>query len=108
MLKPAFWIAEGQIQESPVGPPRIMARVTGRNGYREVDLFSQLSRLDIQSIRVIAARVVGPDEKLDRQQDLAVGVIEKYIEQSRPIVTRSGGSEVGIKILKVNLVFAPT
>lgn len=108
MLKPAFWIAEGQIQESPVGPPRIMSRVTGRNGYREVDLFSQLSRLDIQNIRVIAARVVGPDEKLDRQQDLAVGVIEKYIEQSRPIVTRSAGSEVGIKILKVNLVFAPT
>ena len=108
MLKPAFWISEGQIKESPGGPPRIMARVTGRNGSQEVDLFSQLSRLDIQSIRVIAARVVGADEKLDRQQDLAVGVIEKYIEQSRPIVTRSGGAEVGIKILKVNLVFAPT
>ena len=108
MLKPAFWISEGQIQESPVGPPRIMALVVGRNGSQVVDLFSQLSRLDIQNIRVIAARVVGPDEKLDRQQDIAVGIIEKYIEQSRPIVTRSGGSEVGIKILKVNLVFAPT
>ena len=108
MLKPAFWISEGQIQESPDGPPRIMARVTGRNGSQVVDLFSQLSRLDIKSIRVIAARVVGPDEKLDRQQDAAVSVIEKYIEQSRPIITRSGGSEVGIKVLKINLIFAPT
>ena len=108
MLKPAFWISEGQIQESAAGPPRIMALVMGRNGSQIVDLFSQLSRLDIHNIRVIAARVVGPDEKLDRQQDIAVGIIEKYIEQSRPIVTRSGGSEVGIKILKVNLVFAPT
>lgn len=108
MLKPAFWISEGQIEESPDGPPRIMARVTGRNGSQVVDLFSQLSRLDIKSIRVIAARVVGPDEKLDRQQDAAVSVIEKYIEQSRPIITRSGGSEVGIKVLKINLIFAPT
>ena len=108
MLKPAFWISEGQIQKSQAGPPRILAKVTGRNGSQVVDLFSQLSRLDIHKIRVIAARVVGEDEKLDHQQDLAVGVIEKYIEQSRPIVTRSGASDAGIRILKVNLVFAPT
>lgn len=108
MLKPAFWISEGQIQESQAGPPRILAKVTGRNGSQVVDLFSQLSRLDIHKIRVIAARVVGPDEKLDLQQDRAVGVIEKYIEQSRPLVTRSGSTDTGIKILKVNLVFAPT
>ncbi len=108
MLKPAFWISEGQIQESPVGPPRISARVIGRNDSQVVDLFSQLSRLNIHNIRVIAARVVGSDQKLDRQQDIAVDVMEKYIEQSRPIVTRSNGSDVGIRILKVNLVFAPT
>ena len=108
MLKPAFWISEGQVQQSASGPPRILARVIGRNGSQEVDLFPQLSRLDIQNIRVIAARVVGSDQKLDRVQDDAVAVIEKYIEWSRPIITRTAGTEVGISILKVNLVFAPT
>lgn len=108
MLKPAFWITEGQVQQSVTGPPRIMARVTGRNGSQVVDLFPQLSRLDIQNVRVIAARVVGSDCKVDRAQDDAVSVIEKYIEQSRPLITRNNGVEVGISILKVNLVFAPT
>lgn len=108
MLKPAFWITEGQIQRGVAGPPRIMARVTGRNGSQVVDLFPQLSRLDIQNIRVIAARVVGSDCKVDRVQDEAIAVIEKYIEQSRPLITRNNGVEVGISILKVNLVFAPT
>ena len=108
MLKPAFWITEGQVQQSLAGPPRIMARVTGRNGSQVVDLFPQLSRLDIQNIRVIAARVVGSDCKIDRAQDEAVAIIEKYMEQSRPLITRNNGVSEGISILKVNLVFAPT
>ena len=108
MLKPAFWISEGDIQESVSGPPRIHSSVIGRNGIKEIDLFSQLTRMNIENIRVIAARVVGPDEKLDRIQDDAVRVIEKYVEQSRPIMTRIDGDRVGIKILKVNLIFAPT
>ena len=108
MLKPAFWIHEADIVESEDGPPRIFASITGRNGSERVDLFPQLSRLDIKNIRVIAARVVGHDQKTDRAQDDAVSLLEKYIEQSRPIRTRNIAEDIGIKILKVNLIFAPT
>jgi len=108
MLKPAFWISEADIVDSNDGPPRIFATITGRNGSERIDLFSQLTRLDINNIRVLAARVVGANQKTDKFQDRSVSIIEKYIEQSRPIKTRSDNQDSGIRILKVNLVFAPT
>ena len=108
MLKPAFWISETDIVDSSDGPPRIFATITGRNGSERIDLFSQLTRLDINNIRVLAARVVGANQKTDKFQDRSVSIIEKYIEQSRPIKTRSDNQDSGIRILKVNLVFAPT
>jgi len=108
MLKPAFWISEADIVDSSEGPPRIFATIIGRNGLERIDLFSQLTRLDINNIRVLAARVVGANQKTDKFQDRSVSIIEKYIEQSRPIKTRSDNQDSGIKILKVNLVFAPT
>ncbi len=108
MLKPAFWICDGDIIDSTEGPPRVLATVIGRNGSEKIDLFSQLSRLKIQSLKVVAARVVGSDEKTDLAQDKSVALIEKYIEQSRPIRTRIDGQDTGPKILKINLIFAPT
>lgn len=108
LLKPAFWISELDVVETSEGLPRIYATVIGRNGSQRVDLFSQLSRLDINNVRVIAARVVGQNQKTDRTQDHSVSIIEKYIEQSRPIKTRTTANHDGITILKVNLVFAPT
>lgn len=108
MLKPAFWISETDIVDSTDGPPRIFATVIGRDGSERIDLFSQLTRLDIHNIRVLAARVVGTDQKTDKRQDRSVAIIEKYIEQSRPIKIRSNDQNAGIKILKINLVFAPT
>lgn len=108
MLKPAFWISDSDIVNSNDAPPRIYATVTGRNGSQRVDLFSQLTRLDINNIRVLAARVVGINEQTDKIQDQSVSIIEKYVEQSRPIKTRNDGQETGIRILKVNLIFAPT
>lgn len=108
MLKPALWVSDEDIATSPTGPPRFYATVTGRNGSQRVDLFTQLNRLNIEKITVVAARIVGQSEKTDLKQDKSVDLLEEYIEKSRPLRTRQNGQEVGIKIKKVNLIFAPT
>ena len=108
MLKPAFWINSESVVARDFGPPNINAKIIGKNGSVEVDLFTQLSRLDIKIVKVVAARFVGSNEKFDSKQDVAVDLIEKYLEQSKPIRTNSMSADEGIKLLKLNLIFAPS
>lgn len=108
LLQPAYWLKPSNIQPGNGKPPEILATVVGRNGMRDIDLFQQISRYPVKTLRLISIRTVEESsDREERQKDL-LRVLSKYVKESKPQNKRIGQQEVGTNLIKINLIFSPS
>ncbi len=122
LLAPALWIRvedvldeAGEYAVATTGrPPRITGHVIGHNGRRTVDVFRELGRGEVSILRMLVVRWVDDfvDPALtthDARQDQTLEVLSEFVKLSQPDERRTAtGETVGTRVVKANLVFAPT
>jgi len=118
LLSPAIWVKVADIKaddgdklikgEKLKSPPTIRAYVTGRNGFREVELFQELGRNELQLLRLITCRSIELNQAYHELQDKVVDVIHHYVKISAPLHEPSENFKVGTEVKTTNLIFAPT
>jgi hypothetical protein len=101
IMRGAIWVTTSGVtwDGSGVAPPKVAARVIGRNGSATVELFEELSRHEYPLVRLIAVRSVEPDSAANLELDEAVAVIEEHLQLSKPD---------GTVVQFINLVFSPS
>ena len=101
IIRGAIWVTTSGVtwDGSGVAPPRVEARVIGRNGSATVELFEELSRHEYPLVRLIAVRSVEPGSAANLELDEAVAVIEEHLQLSKPD---------GTVVQFINLVFSPS
>ena len=114
LLSPALWIRSEMLRSSETKPPEQTAFALG-NGVGgalvevKVDLFNQLARQEVPSLRLLTVRPISPDAEFDQAQDKLSKVIAEYLNLSMP--GGGGGSnrvEARSKLSLLNVVTAPT
>lgn len=118
LLSPAIWVKVADIKadkgevfikgEKPKSPPTIRAFVTGRNGFKEVELFQELGRNELELLRLITCRSIETNQAYHELQDKVVDVIHHYVKISAPLHEPSENHKVGTEVKTTNLIFAPT
>ena len=108
LLRPAFWISVKHIIRTEGETPKILATVIGRDGRQDVDFLQYLSRLSLNSINIVAVRVVESDEPFNRDQDEIIDLVAEYVEKSKPTLVNFEKESNPLKLFRVNLVFAPS
>jgi len=122
LLAPAIWVRVVDVRNEQGNaatiedgrPPRVIGTMIGRNGRREVDLFRELGRVELKTLRLLVVRWVDQGAEFEGQthdelQDQIVEVISVYVQHARPqLLNHDDGARVGTDLIKINLVFAPT
>ena len=114
LLSPALYVkVEEQSEESLInfegqGPVTLKAHVIGRNGEVEVSLIDELTRNDLELLRIGACRLVEETEAYHEKQDRFIDRIRLQIKNSAPHRESDNAITVGTKIMLLNLISGPT
>ena len=122
LLAPAMWIRvedvldeNGDFAGATTGrPPRVTGHVIGHNGRRRVDIFRELGRGEVSILRMLVVRWVedsvdAAQPTHDERQDQTLEVLSEFVKLSQPPERHTAlGEPVGTRVVKANLVFAPT
>ena len=113
LLSPAIYISvEEQSTEiarsmAATGPTQIAAKVVGRNGFKPVSLFDELSRNSVSIMRVLACRSVQKDENFHEIQDQIVDRLQEQVKVSAPTERLLDGAKLGTKLILINFISGP-
>jgi len=108
LLKPAFWVSVNDVNDIPNQTPKVTATIIGRNGRKNLDFIQYLSRNEVSCINLIAIRLIEENRNYNDEQDQLVDLVTEHVTRARPVTESSTGSEERMKLVKANLVFAPT
>lgn len=108
LLKPAFWVSVNDVNRIPNQTTKVTATVIGRNGRKDLDFIQYLSRNEVSCINLVAIRLVEENINYNREQDELVDLVTEHVTRSRPVTERASGEQESMKLVKANLVFAPT
>lgn len=108
LLKPAFWVSVNDFNKIANQTAKVMATIVGRNGRKEIDFLQYLSRNEISCINLIAIRLIEENTNYNGQQDDLVDLVTDHVTRARPVTEHGSNGQAGMKIVKANLVFAPT
>lgn len=114
LLSPSVWVRNLSAVKSDQRPPRQAATVLGnsRSGSSravEVDLFQQLSRQSLFTVRLIVVRNAVPGLEHDELQEQLVELVSKYIELSLPMLASGQeDSDAKTNLIKLNLLTTTT
>lgn len=108
LLKPAFWVSVNDVNRIPNQTTKVTATVIGRNGRKDLDFIQYLSRNEVSCINLVAIRLVEENVNYNREQDELVDLVTEHVTRSRPVTERASGEQESMKLVKANLVFAPT
>lgn len=114
LLSPSMWVRPELLKESPSGPPRQDSIVLGaarQGGIHQVtvDLFEQLAREKISSVRLLVVRTLSPNMEFDAVQDRLVELLSHYLDHAVPQVRAEGQVDVlANPLVKLNLLVSPT
>ncbi len=89
LLAPAFWIQPENVKIAKDAPPAILTSVIGTLDDKslariDVDLFEQLARDNLKTIRLVKVRSATPKRHIDELQDQIVAGIEDYLNVAMP------------------------
>lgn len=112
LIRPAIYIdIEQQVpsafeQFSSTGAVNINAIVVGLNGSRLIDLFDELARSAIESVRLLATRHVSKEIQFDSRQDALVDRLssQTFTAASEYSPADSNSGRRGIKLSRINLI----
>lgn len=108
LLKPAFWVSVNDVNKIANQAAKVTATVIGRNGRQDLDFIQYLSRNEVSCINLVAIRLVEENSNYNREQDELVDLVTDHITRSRPVTETRPGAQESMKLVKANLVFAPT
>lgn len=108
LIQPAYWIKPSSVSHESGRPPEVTASIIGRNGRKEVNLFQQLSRYSVKTLRLISIRTIDEEEKRTESQNLLIKTLAKYVGDAKPQNKRINSLDIGNKLIKINLIFAPS
>jgi len=114
LLTPAIYVKLDEQSELSLdrfessGPVPLIAHVIGRNGEVSVSLIDELTRNDIDLLKIGACRMVEETDSYHEKQDRFIDRVRSQIRNSAP--KRESDSEyvVGTKIMLLNLISGPT
>jgi hypothetical protein len=114
ILGPALWVREAHLKRESGDPMGQAATAVGVNGAGsvievDVDLFQQLARQELPTVRLLAVRTAVPDEAFDVKQNSFLKVIIEYLNYSMPGGGAGGArTEARNKLQLLNLITGPT
>lgn len=114
LLAPSMWVRPELLTETRGGPPKQEAIVLGasrQGGIHtiSVDLFEQLAREKISTVRLLVVRTLAEAVAFDQQQDRLVEVLSAYLDHAVPQVRAEGQVDVlANPLVKLNLLMSPT
>ncbi len=114
LLAPSIWVRPELLTETRGGPPRQEAIVLGasrQGGIHtvSVDLFEQLAREKISTVRLLVVRTLAETVDFDQHQDRLVEILSTYLDHAVPQVRAEGQVDVlANPLVKLNLLMSPT
>jgi len=114
LLAQAVWIKPEFLEETEKNPPRQRAIVIGADRDSEpveveVDLFEQLARQQLLTVRLLVVRSVSESLEFDVEQDKLANLLEKYVTVALPLPISAGyDREKYTQFVRLNLIAAPT
>lgn len=114
LLSEAIWVRPEFLQPTTKAPPRQRALVIGENHVGEpieveVDLFEQLARQQLLTVRLLVVRAVSERISFDEAQHDLVDVLDEYLSVALPLPMSTGHDrEKYTSFIRLNLVLAPT
>lgn len=114
LLAPAIYVnLDEQIENAfsrfeSNGPVTLVAHVVGRNGEVRVSLIDELTRNDIDLLKIGACRIVEESDSFHEKQDRFIDRIRSQIQNSAPKRESNNEFVVGTKIMLLNLISGPT
>lgn len=114
LLSPAIFVKLDEQSEQSLdqfessGPVRLVAHVIGRNGEVAVSLIDELTRNDIDLLKIGACRLVEETDSYHEKQDRFIDRVRSQIRNSAPKREIDSDYVVGTKIMLLNLISGPT
>lgn len=114
LLTEAIWVRPEFLESGSATPPRQKALVLGESHDGEpveveIDLFEQLARQQLLTVRLLVVRSVSESLEFDEAQQHLVDVLDQYISLALPLPVSTGHDrEKYTSLLRLNLVTAPT
>jgi hypothetical protein len=114
LLTPAIYVKLDEQEDAAldqfekVGPVELAAHVIGRNGEVRVSLIDELTRNDIDLLKIGACRMVEGDVAFHEKQDRFIDRIRNQVRNSAPKLETNNEFRVGTKIMLLNLISGPT
>jgi hypothetical protein len=114
LLSQAVWIRPEFLASGSQKPPKQKALVLGTDSEGkpleiEVDLFEQLARQQLLTVRLLVVRSVSDNLEFDEAQDRLAQLLEQYLTVALPLPVSAGyNREKYTQFLRMNLVTAPT
>ncbi len=114
LLSQAVWIRPEFLETGSKNPPKQKALILGEDSDGklkevEVDLFEQLARQQLLTVRLLVVRTVSDNLSFDAAQDELASLLEQYLTVALPLPISAGyDREKYTQFLRMNLVAAPT
>lgn len=114
LLTPAIYVKIDEQEDAAlaqfenVGPVELAAHVIGRNGEVRVSLIDELTRNDIDLLKIGACRMVEGDASFHEKQDRFIDRVRNQVRNSAPKLETNNEFRVGTKIMLLNLISGPT
>lgn len=114
LIGPAVWVRPEMLADNQTRPPLQSGIVLGigKSGSAqqvEIDLFEQLARQELKTVRLLVVRTAVADSEFDRKQNDLVSLLVEYLRYSMPGGGQgSNRSEERNKLVLLNLVTGPT
>jgi hypothetical protein len=114
LLSHALWIRPEFLEPDKPKPPRQRAVIIGadRDGKQtevEVDLFEQLARQQLLTVRLLVVRSVSESFEFDVAQDELALLLDEYLTVALPLPISAGYDREGYtRFIRLNVITAPT
>ncbi len=114
LLSQAVWVRPEFLEPENTNPPRQRAMIIGtdRDGEPievEVDLFEQLARQQLLTVRLLVVRSVSEHLEFDVAQDTLATLLDQYLTVALPLPISAGyDREKYTQFIRLNLITAPT
>ena len=113
LLGPALWVTPEKVEFPENQPVKVLASVMGKNRDGElvlvsVDLFEQLARENLRTIRLVKVRSMTPQREFDEIQNRIAHEVERALESVIPSRDVRDSQNYSTDFQILNLIAAPS
>ncbi len=113
LLGPALWVTPEKVDFPANEPVKVVASVMGKNrdgelSLVEIDLFEQLARENLQTIRLVKVRSMTPQREFDEIQNRIAREVERALESVIPSRDVRDSQNFSTDFQILNLIAAPS